>query len=117
MHGHNGVVFFHATADSLDSVGRIMDFSVLKEKLGGWIDEKWDHGFIYHVADKETENALACVNPQKKYAMPCNPTAENMAKYLLIDICPGLLEGTGVTVIKVVVWETENCFAEAELNE
>ena len=44
-----------------------------------------------------------------------NPTAENMAIHLLEDNCPTLLDGTGVRASKVVIWETEQAFAEAAL--
>ncbi len=120
LHGHNYVAFFHAGAWGLDSVGRVIDFSVLKERIGGWIDKNWDHGFIFHIDDSDTRRALATFENeeegrfQKKYAMPYNPTAENMARYLLEEICPQVMAGTGVNVFKVVVWETENCLASAE---
>jgi len=35
IHGHNYVVEFHATAEHLDSVGRVIDFSVFRDRLGG----------------------------------------------------------------------------------
>ena len=114
-HGHNYVVFFEAVAPDLDAVGRVIDFSILKEKLGGWIDTHWDHGFLYWIADSEMHQAMRAVAGQKVYIMPDNPTAENMAEYLLRDICPNQLSGTGVTVRKVTVHETENCYAEASL--
>ena len=41
-----------------------------------------------------------------------NPTAENMANYLLHEVSPKVLQGTGVEVHKIVFWETENCFVE-----
>lgn len=124
LHGHNYVAFIHARApvEDLDKVGRVIDFSVLKEKIGGWIDAAWDHGFIVFDKDEDAKLALAKFtcdgerrNRQKIYILPFNPTAENMARYLLEKICPKQLEGTGVIVDKVTVWETENCYAEATL--
>ena len=38
-----------------------------------------------------------------------------MANYLLHVVCPKVLEGTGVRVTGVVLWETENCSAEVGL--
>lgn len=114
-HGHNYVAFFEAVATDLDELGRVIDFSVLKEKIGGWIDDNWDHGFIYFREDTVMHNALegikSCLGSQKSYELMYNPTAENMAKYLYEYICPELLEGTGVKIVKVTLWETENCFA------
>ncbi|MFW5872193.1 MAG: 6-pyruvoyl trahydropterin synthase family protein, partial [bacterium] len=55
LHGHNGVVWIHATpTKQKDQVGRIIDFSVLKQKVGGWIDEHWDHTMILWEQDTDT---------------------------------------------------------------
>lgn len=115
LHGHNYVALFEASAPQLDRIGRIVDFSVLKDRIGGWIDEHWDHGFLYWVEDEEIRAALEKITLQKTYTLPHNPTAENMANYLLCVICPRVLNGTGVSVIRVTIWETENCYAEATL--
>lgn len=115
-HGHNYVVYFHAESTNLDQVGRVVDFSVLKQKLGGWIDTHWDHTTILWSGDKEAINALTTLTRYKPlFILPDNPTAENMAMFLLKEVCPQQLEGTDVRVTKVVLWETENCFVEATL--
>lgn len=113
LHGHNYVAYFEASCVDLDDLGRVIDFSVLKERIGGWIDNNWDHGFLYWSQDREAFNAIHSITGQKTYCMPTNPTAENMADYLLTVVCPDMLWGTGVKVTKVTVWETENCYAEA----
>ena len=118
IHGHNYQVFFHARcASGLDTLGRVIDFGVLKEKLGGWIEDNWDHGVILWDKDHEALGALQKLPQQKLYRLSENPTAENLAAILLTDIAPRLLTDTGVVVEKVVLWETENCFAEVELHE
>ena len=113
IHGHNYVIFFHAVAPSLDEIGRVIDFSVLKEKLGGWIDKHWDHSFLIN---KEDEVLMRIIpeGMKNKPAFVCdfNPTAENMAEYFLKVVAPKEMEGTGVTITKIILWETENCFAE-----
>ena len=115
-HGHNYYVHLVAEAPQLDSIGRVIDFSVLKEKVGGWIDEHWDHTFLVCDKDHLLIEALRSL-PRKKepFICPFNPTAEEMAKYLLHIICPGLLKDTHVVITKVVVYETDNCYAEASL--
>jgi 6-pyruvoyltetrahydropterin/6-carboxytetrahydropterin synthase len=116
MHGHNYVAMFHAVSEQLDSIGRVIDFSVLKERLGGWIDERWDHTFIVNHEDWEVMQALEAVSRKKPYFIAeWNPTAENMASYLLHTVAPRVLSGTGITVRKVQLWETENCFVEVSL--
>jgi 6-pyruvoyltetrahydropterin/6-carboxytetrahydropterin synthase len=49
--------------------------------------------------------------------MPYNPTAENMARYLMEEVCPGLLAHTGATATRVRIWETDESYAEAALGE
>jgi 6-pyruvoyltetrahydropterin/6-carboxytetrahydropterin synthase len=115
IHGHNYVAFFHAAAERLDDLGMVIDFSVLKERLGGWIEQHWDHGFLCHREDAEARRAMEAVPGQKLFLLDENPTAENMARYLLHSVGPGQLAGTGVRLVRVVLWETENCFAEVAL--
>lgn len=115
LHGHRYKVEITATADSLDEIGRVIDFSVLKQKIGTWLDEYWDHNSIVYSEDKETLAALQSI-PRKKepYVASWNPTAENMASFLL-RICPTLLDSTGVEVTKIRVYETPNCWSDAVL--
>lgn len=116
LHGHRYKVEIEATAPDLDGVGRVIDFSVLKAKIGTWLDENWDHTSIVWEEDAKTAFALRQI-PQKKppFITDWNPTAENMAIYLLKVICPRELSGYGVTVTMVKVWETPNCYAIASL--
>ncbi len=116
LHGHNFVVFLTAASADLDDVGRVIDFGVLKERVGGWIEREWDHGFLVWRDDVEAQRALASVSGQKTYVMPGNPTAENLANHLLRVVGPATLEGTGVRLVKVTLHETENGIAEATLD-
>lgn len=115
LHGHNYVVYIHATG-GLDAVGRVIDFAVLKERVGGWILENWDHGFIVASHDEDTLRAIEAFSSrglkQKTFVLDRNPTAEHLADFLAREVSPRVLEGTGVKVTKLVVQETENCFAE-----
>ena len=43
FHGHRYVAEITCTAPSLDDRGRIVDFGVIKERVGTWIDQTWDH--------------------------------------------------------------------------
>jgi 6-pyruvoyltetrahydropterin/6-carboxytetrahydropterin synthase len=109
LHGHNYRIHFTCVSDSLDEVGRVIDFSVVKEKLCMWVEETWDHHFLIWEQDKrvpflkELDNTLVVV--------PFNPTAENMAQYLVESIGPRQLEGTGVKLLEVMIEETAKCHA------
>jgi 6-pyruvoyltetrahydropterin/6-carboxytetrahydropterin synthase len=115
-HGHNYYAHIFAQAESLDSIGRVIDFSVLKEKIGSWIDLHWDHTFLVFEKDVDMIRALLS-SPRKKDPFICafNPTAENMAQFLLHEICPQQLQETDVVVTRVIIYETDNCYAEASL--
>ncbi len=113
FHGHNYLAEFHVAGTRQDAVGRVIDFSQLKNVLKGWIDEHWDHGFLLSRRDENGLTAIRQVEPSRYYVMPDNPTAENMAQHLLSEVCPGLLEPLGVTAWKVVVWESEDACAIA----
>jgi 6-pyruvoyltetrahydropterin/6-carboxytetrahydropterin synthase len=114
LHGHNGILWIYASPiKALDKVGRVVDFSVIKEIVGGWVDEHWDHTTILYKEDKRTIELLKEAPAFKNlFILERNPTAENMADYLLNDVCPALLKGKGIYVSKIVFWETENCFVE-----
>jgi len=116
FHGHNYVADIYVTGEQVDSVGRLVDFSMLKKLFTGWIDEHWDHGFLLHEIDENGIAAAKLVEPCKYFLMPYNPTAENMARYLLEEVSPELLIDEPVQVSKVVIWETEDSFAEASLS-
>ncbi len=115
LHGHNYVVHFHARADRLDAVGRVIDFGALRDALGGWIGEHWDHGFIVFAGDREARAALSAIPGQRLYVLDVNPTAENLAAHLLHVVGPKVLAGTGVRLVRVELWETENCCAAVAL--
>lgn len=116
LHGHNYVAWIKCGARNLDRAGRVVDFGVIKERVGGWIDKNWDHGMILEESDRaavalaEAFSARVSVR-QKLYLMDAPPTAENMAAELFRAAQP-LLEPAGVDVLCVRLDETENCSAE-----
>lgn len=131
LHGHNYVAEITVVAPDIDKQGRVVDFSVIKDVVGGWIDRNWDHGMILNRDDpfvglidrvdvQASKNGMMWVTPrgevspnmQKLYTMQENPTAENMA-LLLLDVGNEILRGVRVIVHKVRLWETENCDATA----
>jgi len=117
FHGHNYVAEFFVSSNNQDAVGRVLDFSDLKNLCKGWIDEHWDHSFLVYDKDENAIHALQQVKPCRLFLMPYNPTAENMARYLLEEVCPSLLSHTGATTTRVRIWETDESFAEANLDD
>lgn len=139
LHGHNYRITFTINGD-LDSLGRVLDFGVIKSHLCDWLENNWDHKFLMWEIDpmlklldmreemeemnkiggtpavmtlaRETVTQLA----DSLIPVPFNPTAENMAEYLLHIIGPQQLEGTGAILVAVRVEETRKCSATSSLS-
>lgn len=113
LHGHNYRITFTITAKELDGIGRVIDFGVIKTILCEWLEREWDHKFLVWVEDPMLTELAAFNNLGLKPVL-FNPTAENMAIFLLETIGPQLLPDD-VELIKVVVEETRKCSAEATI--
>lgn len=114
LHGHNYRVHF-TVEGHLDAVGRVLDFSAIKDRLCNWLEANWDHKMLLWVQDPYVQDDGALCGDAGVVVVPFNPTAENMAEHLLTLVAPRQLEGTGVTLIHVSVEETRKCRATAEL--
>lgn len=120
-HGHRAVVELTVAAPALDTLGRVLDFSVVKSIVGGWIDAALDHAMILHKSDPllpVLRGEQPCGNagllaPLRVFELPCQSTAENLAT-LILDNARSLLAPCGVSALKVVFYETPNCCAETE---
>lgn len=118
IHGHRYAVEISCCAADLDGIGRVIDFSVIKKDVGSWIDTNLDHGMILYRDDplvgvwKSFEDkAVDGVDTQKYYVMDTNPTAENISK-MIFEKAGELLEPHSVSVVKVRLYETPNCYAD-----
>ncbi|MFM7042556.1 MAG: 6-pyruvoyl trahydropterin synthase family protein [Planctomycetaceae bacterium] len=120
LHGHNYRVEVEVEATgggvAVDAVGRVVDFSLIKQRMLGWLDEHWDHAFILFAEDESALAAVRAVDPTKYFVLPWNPTAENMARYLLEVVAPAVLGDLGVIARRVAVWETDEACAVATLD-
>lgn len=89
-----------------------MDFSEIGRRLCNWLEDNWDHRFLVWDADP-WRSSLTKLDAATVW-VPFNPTAENMAEYLVKVIGPDVLEGTGVKLVKCCVEETRKCSATFE---
>ncbi|HZM16946.1 MAG TPA: 6-carboxytetrahydropterin synthase [Candidatus Krumholzibacteria bacterium] len=104
LHGHNGVVVLTLEAPSLDALGMVADFQVLRSSLGQWLDETLDHRMILRQDDPAAPGLLALGEPLR--LVPFNPTAENLARFVF-DRAREL----GLPVCEVRFVETPTCWA------
>lgn len=147
LHGHNYKFHFKVapklkvTAPSngqgltleknkLDSVGRVIDFSVVKTTLCQWLEDNWDHKFLHWEHDPLIESLNKFVDTttmdnmshrdQMDYlgslvSLPFNPTAENLAAYMVEVIGPQLLDEHGVQLVECTIEETSKCHVNYSL--
>lgn len=133
LHGHNYKFHFHVApkpldgvsvkGDPLDQVGRVIDFSVVKSTLCEWLETNWDHKFLHWeedlliaglvyakcglktaLSEQDDLDFMSSLVP-----LPFNPTAENLAQYMVEVIGPQLLDEHGVKLVKCVIEETSKC--------
>lgn len=132
LHGHSYVFTMHCIADNrkLNDLGMVLDFGDIKRVLCQWLEDNWDHKFLYW--DEDTLIRGLELNPgdtgslerdeymnfcESLVELPFNPTAENIAEYFVTIVAPGLLAGTGITLQSCTVNETSKCSATFTLGE
>ncbi len=89
MHGHNWKVEIEAEASTLDQLGMVVDFKVLKE-AARVVVSSLDHRVLNEVAPFDHTN----------------PTAENLAAYLYRALCRQV-DDQRIRVAAVTVWEND----------
>lgn len=127
-HGEPGYNLVVNDRTKLDDVGRVIDFSVVKSTLCEWLETHWDHRFLHwekdelmnglaYLAQYDAERGTHQVVTGKDYlhfsdslvSLPFNPTAENLAQYMVDVIGPRLLDEHGVELVKCTIEETSKC--------
>jgi 6-pyruvoyltetrahydropterin/6-carboxytetrahydropterin synthase len=104
LHGHNGRAVITLETADLDRLGMVVDFTLLKNAIGGWIDEHLDHKMLLHKYDP----ALPLLRAQGEpvHVLDVNPTAEAIAR-LIFDVTAA----QGFPVVEVKLWETDSSCA------
>jgi len=114
LHGHRYVLEATFAADQLDNLGRVIDFGEIRQMLGAWIDENFDHNTILSREDKILGEKISSETKQKIFYIDENPTAENIAKFLLQKVCPEIFAKKNVKCIAIKLYETPNCYVEVK---
>ncbi|MCA9541511.1 MAG: 6-carboxytetrahydropterin synthase [Myxococcales bacterium] len=114
-HGHRYAAEIHCVAPALDACGRVVDFGVIKQRVGGFINARWDHTALLMRGDPDpTAEAIAKANEAQgrpAFWFDAPPSAETIVAELA-RIAAELLADTGVRVVRVRLWETPNGSAE-----
>lgn len=104
LHGHNGRAIITLEAPTLDGLGMVVDFSLIKRVVAAWIDANLDHRMLLHKDDPVLPELRRQNEPV--FLLDLNPTAENIAK-IIFDYT----KAQGFPVTQVALWETHDSFA------
>ena len=114
LHGHNYRIHFVCSASELDPLGRVIDFSEIRDRLCMWLEEHWDHRMMIWSEDPLLPELQRLV-PGDLCVVPFNPTAEQIAIHLVSVVGPEQLKGSGITLLECRVEETRKCSAAYRL--
>ena len=114
LHGHNYRIHFACSASELDPLGRVIDFSEIRDRLCMWLEEHWDHRMMIWSEDPLLPELQRLV-PGDLCIVPFNPTAEQIAIHLVSVVGPEQLKGSGITLLECRVEETRKCSAAYRL--
>jgi 6-pyruvoyltetrahydropterin/6-carboxytetrahydropterin synthase len=119
LHGHSYRMMVELEGEPTDASpgggAMLIDFKHVKRMVAPVVDAM-DHATLVHASDTELREAVEVLD-SKVYVMPADTTAENVALHVAAEIQQrgaDVLRAHGVETIRVQVWETETCYAEAE---
>ncbi|MEC5218709.1 6-pyruvoyltetrahydropterin/6-carboxytetrahydropterin synthase [Actimicrobium sp. GrIS 1.19] len=119
LHGHRYTLEITLTGGVVDQDGRsdngmIMDFSDVKTLAKSALVDVWDHAFLVYEKDHAVRAFLDSLPDHKTVVLPLVPTVENLAR-IAFDLLQSVFTdrfGTGLTLHKITLYETPNCWAE-----
>jgi 6-pyruvoyltetrahydropterin/6-carboxytetrahydropterin synthase len=112
LHGHSYKLQIEFEGEVDGSTGMVLDYFDVKDLVASIVD-KLDHTVIAWEQDSELIEMLKKLN-SAHVIMPFETTAENLVGYFLKEISSADIP-PGISKIKVRVCETENTYAEDEI--
>jgi 6-pyruvoyltetrahydropterin/6-carboxytetrahydropterin synthase len=113
-HGHTYRAEVFLAGEDLDGIGLVYDFTELKRRIKGWVDDNWDHAFLVNSNDTELIDGLSGLTKSRVYTFHQeNPSCEVISRTLFQKVG----ELCEVAPAKVRVWESLDQYAEYQEGE
>lgn len=113
LHGHSFVAEVCVSAQHVDKMGFVVDFTSISHWLKDWIDTHWDHALIINRQDTKLLKFLKSIDKTKYYLLDANPTTENMAKHLYTQMHTLFIPSSPrIEISWVRIWESTTSYAE-----
>lgn len=120
LHGHRYAIEVTLSGniiaeEGVPEQGMVMDFSEVKRIVREKIVDPWDHAFLVYKNDVTIVNFLCSLQNHKTVVLDSQPTAENLANtaFLILDEAFQKNYGDRLTLDRVRLYETPNCWADA----
>lgn len=103
-------------ADGAPVNGMVMDFADVKRIANELVVSRWDHAFLAYRGDSVVIDFLASMPGHKTVVLDVVPTAENLAAEAFRILEPAYHDvyGNNLRLERVRLYETPNCWADAE---
>lgn len=118
VHGHSYIVEVFITSDRLDNGGMIMDFGLMKDYIGSFIDS-FDHSYSMWAKERPEFRGIIKDISERWVEMPVTPSAE-MYSLMFFYVIDKILKNTAfsngeknVRLYSVRVHETATGYAES----
>lgn len=95
--------------------GMVLDFSEIKSAVKEEIVDRWDHAFLVYRGDTAILDFLQTLPEHRTVILDVVPTAENLVELAFRKLAPRIGEicDKQLTLEKVRLYETPNCWADA----
>lgn len=120
IHGHRYALEATVTGEILHQTGNpengmVLDFAALKQIMLDSVADQWDHAFLIYRHDHVVLNFLNTLPQHKTVILDVVPTAENLVQIATQYLKSALVKqyGQRVTLVKLRLYETPNCWAES----
>ena len=121
LHGHRYVLEITLEGEIVDvegapDRGMVMDFADVKALAVEHLVDRWDHAFLVFEGDTQVRDFLATMPGHKTVVLDRIPTVENLA-LVAFGILSNVYDahyGVDLRLRRVRLYETPNCWADAE---
>lgn len=121
LHGHRYTLLITLVGTVIEKEGHsdngmVMDFSDIKALAKTHLVDLWDHAFLVYRHDTAVRHFLESLPDHKTVVLERIPTVENLAR-AAFDILKGVYQdryNTGLSLSKITLYETPNCWAEVD---
>ena len=120
IHGHRYALEITLSSEVIHEEGAaddgmVMDFSDIKRIAKEKLVDLWDHAFLVYRGDKVMVDFLTAISGHKTVVLDVVPTAENLAQAAFAILKDAYHDRFGHTLalVRVRLYETPNCWADA----